>query len=181
MAFEKITENVENISLLADTPAMTPTELKAEFDKGNKTIKTKFNKLVDDLNELDLPEVCETVEKSTEYSTEEKKVGTWVDGKPIYRKVYKGTLSEVNTSLLIPINVEDWDEVITLKGMLKIPSKNLRISIPGVVYNQNTLQGLQLQIIDRNSGWQPNKFYIVTPNNEFTDYMVIFEYTKTTD
>lgn len=50
MAFEKITENVENISLLADTPAMTSTELKAEFDKGNKTIKTKFNKLVDDLN-----------------------------------------------------------------------------------------------------------------------------------
>ncbi len=52
MAFEKITENVENISLLADTPAMTSTELKAEFDKGNKTIKTKFNKLVDDLNNL---------------------------------------------------------------------------------------------------------------------------------
>ena len=177
MSFEKITENVENISLLADNPAMTATELKAEFDKGNKTIKTKFNKLVDDLNELDLTEAC----NSTIHSTEEKKVGTWVDGKPIYRKVYRGTLSEVNTTLLIPINVEDWDEVITLKGMLKIPSKSLRISIPGVVYNQNTLQGLQLQIIDRNSGWQPNKFYIVTPNNEFTDYMVIFEYTKTTD
>jgi len=55
MEFEKITENVENISLLADTPAMTSTELKAEFDKGNKTIKTKFNKLVDDLNEMNLP------------------------------------------------------------------------------------------------------------------------------
>lgn len=55
MAFEKITENVENISLLADTPAMTSNELKAEFDKGSKTIKTKFNKLVDDLNEMNLP------------------------------------------------------------------------------------------------------------------------------
>lgn len=50
MAFEKITENVENISLLADTPAMTSNELKAEFDKGNKTIKTKFNEFIDSLN-----------------------------------------------------------------------------------------------------------------------------------
>lgn len=50
MAFEKITENVENISLLPDDPALTPSELKKEFDKAGKIIKEKFNKLIDDLN-----------------------------------------------------------------------------------------------------------------------------------
>lgn len=62
MAFQKITENVENISLLADTPAMTSTQLKAEFDKGNKTIKTKFNLLVDDLNDMNLPSFTQVEE-----------------------------------------------------------------------------------------------------------------------
>lgn len=48
--FEKITENVENISLLSDTPAMPTNQLKKEFDKGNKVIKEAFNKLIDNLN-----------------------------------------------------------------------------------------------------------------------------------
>ncbi len=71
MEFEKITENVENISLLADTPAMTPAQLKAEFDKGNKIIKTKFNKLVDDLNEK-MPTLVteETLKGTTLYESE---------------------------------------------------------------------------------------------------------------
>jgi len=50
MGFQKITENVENISLLSDTPAMTSTQLKQEFDKGNKIIKEAFNNLIDELN-----------------------------------------------------------------------------------------------------------------------------------
>lgn len=48
--YKKITENVENISLLPDTPALSPTELKKEFDKGNKIIKNNFNEFIDELN-----------------------------------------------------------------------------------------------------------------------------------
>lgn len=62
MTFEKITENVENISLLSDTPAMTSSQLKAEFDKGNKTIKAKFNSLVDNLNNMNLPSFIQAEE-----------------------------------------------------------------------------------------------------------------------
>lgn len=50
MAFQKITENVENVSTLSDTPALTPGELKKVFDKGNKAIKYYFNNLIDELN-----------------------------------------------------------------------------------------------------------------------------------
>ena len=50
MGYTKITENVENIAELNDTPVLTPANLKKEFDEGNKTIKEKFNTLVDDLD-----------------------------------------------------------------------------------------------------------------------------------
>lgn len=52
MTFNKITDNVENISLLPDDPALTPEQLKKEFDKGNRTIKEAFNKLIDELNKI---------------------------------------------------------------------------------------------------------------------------------
>ena len=52
MSFKKITENVSNITLLADQPSLSANLLKKEFDKGNETIKTAFNNQVDDLNEV---------------------------------------------------------------------------------------------------------------------------------
>ena len=52
MSFKKITENVSNITLLADQPSLSATLLKKEFDKGNETIKTAFNIQVDGLNEV---------------------------------------------------------------------------------------------------------------------------------
>lgn len=52
MKFEKITENVENISLLPDDPALTPEQLKKEFDKGNRILKDGFNKNIDELNKI---------------------------------------------------------------------------------------------------------------------------------
>lgn len=52
MSFKKITENVSNITLLADQPSLSATLLKKEFDKGNETIKIAFNDQVDDLNEV---------------------------------------------------------------------------------------------------------------------------------
>lgn len=115
MAFEKITENVENISLLPNDPTLIEQALKAEFDKGNKTIKTKFNKLVDDLNELDLPEVCETVGNSTTYSTEEKTIGTWIDGKTLYRKVISVGSLPNNTTDLVAHGISNLYQIIKIE------------------------------------------------------------------
>ena len=115
------------------------------------------------------------------YSTTEQKVGTWIDGKPIYRKVYKGTRNS-DESFILPTNISDWKELITLRGILRVPTKNLYISIPGVSFSNTTLQGIQLQIIDKSSAWQPNSFYVVASSGiKITDYVIIFEYTKATD
>lgn len=41
------------------------------------------------------------------YSTTETRIGTWVDGKPIYRKVFSGTASSANMTLSIGTGVVD--------------------------------------------------------------------------
>lgn len=41
------------------------------------------------------------------YSTTETRVGTWIDGKPIYRRVFSGTASSANMTLTIGTGVVD--------------------------------------------------------------------------
>lgn len=174
---KKITENVEIHQTLPDTPNLTSEELKKEWDKGSKIIKGKFNELIDLLNDA---EVLELKEKF-DYSTEEKVVGTWIDGKPIYRKVYYATYPSTIIDTNINIGFNNWDEVITLKGLSFSTSDHSVFPIPGIRYYQGTLAGLQLSIVDRNSDWKPNTFYVYTENFAIDKCIIIFEYTKTTD
>lgn len=50
MSFSKMTDNVLNISSLADKPTCTATELKAFFDKAGLDIKTFINNLIDEMS-----------------------------------------------------------------------------------------------------------------------------------
>lgn len=49
------------------------------------------------LNQLQT-NVEEAISDVSDYSTEEKVIGTWVDGKPIYRRVFTGTLENKDTT-----------------------------------------------------------------------------------
>ena len=115
------------------------------------------------------------------YSTTEKVVGTWIDGKPIYRKVYYSTYPTPISNVNINIGFNNWDEVITLKGLSFSTSDHSVFPIPGIRYYQGTLTGLQLSVVDRNSDWKPNTFYVYTENFAIDKCIIIFEYTKTTD
>ena len=87
MSFKKITENVSNITLLADQPSLSANLLKKEFDKGNETIKTAFNNQVDDLNEF-VENIADEYDNTSTY-----KVGDYC----IYEnKVYK-CITEITT------------------------------------------------------------------------------------
>ena len=53
------------------------------------------------------------------YSTREKIVGTWIDGKPIYRKVFKFNLGETTKNLATELDIchiEDILAIIDVKG-----------------------------------------------------------------
>ena len=115
-----------------------------------------------------LKDVKDYVDNSNSYSTNEIKTGgTWIDGKPIYRKVVDiGTLPDT-TSKSVLHNIQNIDKVLETK---LVASDN----ISSIVCN---FGGKELATYV-----SMENIFIVSGNN-FTGYSgyVIIEYTKTTD
>lgn len=114
------------------------------------------------------------------YSTEETVCGTWIDGKPIYRKVIPGKLADKSGNALVFANVSDLkiDKLINLHGNMIDKNSINQITFP-VTYNVSS--GLEYAV---------NTYYnIETGNilyhfiNSFGAYSgctayVVIEYTK---
>lgn len=126
-----------------------------------------------------LKDVKDYVDNSNSYSTEEIKTGgTWIDGKPIYRKALTATLQNDEQVLTIEIS-KQLKSIVGIRGILTT-SQNVDFPIPycfvdGSSVNQVYVycQGLNLIIIPRS-----------TSGNYFKagcTIRAILEYTKTTD
>ena len=124
--------------------------------------------LVENQQDNVLNDVKDYVDNSNSYSTEEVKTGgTWIDGKPIYRKVLFGSITATTQDIVHQI--EGIDSYVQLmpymvsEGQL-FPSFNTESYYFTVFANSKT--SLVMQCI---SGYIGNS------------YRVIVEYTKTTD
>lgn len=109
---------------------------------------------------------------STRYSTEEQRIGTWIDGRPIYQKVISiGTVS--TTEVATPTGITNIKEVIDLKG------------------GGTMTAGQFLKWGFENSGGFCSCYYelssnkvksiVSTTNYNLKQAYAILEYTKTTD
>lgn len=109
---------------------------------------------------------------SVDYSTDEKVIGTWIDGKPLYRKVFVVSDVKIRSDVIPGTNIPDIKDIVTL----------------------NTVSWLSTSAIANN--WllpsNPNNTYIVVQYNvnqgvflrayaDLTKISIIVEYTKTTD
>lgn len=58
---------------------------------------------------------------NTNYSTNEKVIGTWIDGKPIYQKVVSVTLPATNKTWTVVKSgaISNLDNLISLRGCFK--------------------------------------------------------------
>ena len=103
------------------------------------------------------------------YSYGEQIIGTWIDGKPLYRRVYDvGALPSANGYKSVALYINNLDTVTNLRGMMHRPSDNYRFVIP---YSEVNIY------MDNN-----DKFTIhSTVNRSAFNGIVIIEYTKTTD
>lgn len=114
------------------------------------------------------------------YSTEEKRIGTWIDGKPLYRKVAIFNVSENATGitptfdLLDGTEVKKYDAYARLQNMLDIP-------IP-YFYSLDNYISVNFSQTVSTQGHKPG-VYIQYSGSHFTNSQVtmILEYTKTTD
>lgn len=120
------------------------------------------------------------IETNSTYSTDELKVGKWIDDKPIYRKVVVLT-SFTTGETVINHNISNIDKVINVGGFGLRRSGECE-TIPTIV-PPNIEADYQVSIYDINN----TQFrlylgrYTTTGNTAFTNMYIIFEYTKTTD
>ena len=116
----------------------------------------------------------EFAKKSEEvYSTEEQKIGTWIDGKPLYRKAFDiKTISASNTDLVNVSNL-NIETLIKLNGVI-ITDGGGKFPVP--LYDSSSNYSV-LFINEYN--------YIrgraMVGNGTFSKLIVTIEYTKTTD
>lgn len=115
--------------------------------------------------------VNKVTKKSNKYSNEESVVGTWADGKPIYRRVVK--MNNVVSGTEIFANSSVIDTVVKIGGTASYAYGwfSYRVSVPYTYPGQTV--GLY---------WQKdfNKWFITTQVT-LTDITIFVDYTKTTD
>lgn len=117
--------------------------------------------------------VLNTINENNSYSTTEHATGaTWIDGKPIYRKVVEVSSLPNNTQTSYSHGIVNADTFVTIRGIAK--SATL-LSLPIPITERNGSTNIQLYA-------QPTSFDIAT-NYDASAYAgtFIFEYTKTTD
>ena len=109
------------------------------------------------------------------YSTTEQRIGTWIDGKPLYRKVLQSSSITLNDGVVLS-TISNIDKVCNMRGMI---SSSTGFNQPiGMIY---------IDTFDRNNyiwldkGTGEVKYRLKSGWNAINYIMVVVEYTKTTD
>ena len=175
MAYERV--NWEN---LPSTKTPVNADNLNKMDEGIANIDTKINAKQDKLTAGTGIEITDenTINNiNANYSTDEQVIGKWIDGKPLYRKVYTGT------------KVSGHNKTFTLSER-NIDYVNFYGFITG---NQGTTEGAyQFPInyyensnafIRANIHRKYMNLIIVSAESPYFngDYIIVVEYTKTTD
>lgn len=88
-----------------------------------------------DYTGTDIPAGWEEVSDPSVYSTDEKVVGTWINGKPLYRKtIYKTSLSSGNNTYSIG---DGTMRVVKLEGIMYQSSNGVVYMLPDVNSSHN--------------------------------------------
>ena len=112
------------------------------------------------------------VEGKVNYSTEERVIGTWIDGKPLYQKVVSKHYSSYQSNIEVELNMDS----------------NYLLHYADVTHSYSNGKGYEHSRYGSGSyywGWYivNNKAYINNLINNITDYdvVVFLQYTKSTD
>ena len=126
------------------------------------------------LNDSTLNQLQTNVENAIEekhtYLTTEQRIGTWIDGKPLYRKVIDTTLPTPNGEYVSVGSISSLDTLTNLSGTFCDNGINIWYQIPA------SSNGFDLVMAIQNSN-------LLVKNKVFSGgYLkIIAEYTKTTD
>ena len=117
---------------------------------------------------------CDYINDLNTYSTTEQRIGTFSDGKPVYRKTLIANITNTNT-VNVALDITNQDKVWINCGLGFFMKDDKSISMPLIYYYDSSnyvrtyISGTNAQIKIGASSWAPGTAYIVV------------EYTKTTD
>ena len=123
------------------------------------------------INDTNLNQMQDNVEeeitKKGKYSTTETIIGTWINGKPIYRKVFNlGAYTFIDGDNVYPISSLNIDELVLGRLFFKHSNKHyaFHMSVP-----------YSLQVTNQNI------YFICSEAFTCQQCYIVLEYTKTTD
>lgn len=118
---------------------------------------------------------------STNYYDDEKVVGIWRDGKPIYRKTITGVPVGSNTSTFIDIDALV-DTYVNVYGFAKQTGQSGNYEILPNINTTDSNYNIGVRAFNNNASSDKNKIRITTGSMAGSDNLYItVEYTKTTD
>ena len=149
------------------------TYVKTNWENGKTPINaTNLNKIEQGIaNALE-----EAMKENVVYSTQEKRIGTWINGKSLYRKTYVETLSSriedngSNTQHFIHPGITNVDDVVSMTGTID------NYQLPYIFKDANT----SINYYNKNNNVIVLNIY-KTYWTEGTKIKLTMEYTKTTD
>lgn len=108
------------------------------------------------------------------YSTEEREIGVWKDGKPLYEKTLSAGSGITHGNVTIPIEVDNIDKIVYAVAIAFLSSNNY-LPLPRIA-SDNTYCGISA-ISTSNVVCYINRAF----DGTVTDIYVTIRYTKTTD
>lgn len=119
---------------------------------------------------------CYYSNKLNTYSTDEIRIGTWIDDKPIYKRTFTGNSGAARTNATVTIaENQPIDVLISAEGVYQ----NITVSSRSYqVFGSDT----SALVYDK-AGINANKvmFFINNSSSASFDYYITLYYTKTTD
>lgn len=115
-----------------------------------------------------------SVGASNIYSTSEIRIGTWIDGKPLYRKVVNYGPLPNNDAVSVEHGISDIDKIVNFYG-IALRSDNDALLIPYITFNPDNFGGI---LMNMNSTGITIR--TVNDRSPYNTYVTV-EYTKTTD
>lgn len=102
------------------------------------------------------------------YSTDETRIGTWIDGKPLYRKVFQATTPSVQEAAVLSLDATY--EAKMLEGYIRPNNVNAWVPATGPWSDLYVM-------------CDTNEICLYAPNNRYWNTLILIavKYTKTTD
>lgn len=113
------------------------------------------------------------------YSTDETVIGTWIDGKPIYRKVIVSEDTDFEHADVPQVrgfshNIDNLDTCVSAQVIMKHKSASNHYPLPNI--ESNGVVGTAVYEVNSQKVWLKSR-------DSWAEYkaIIILEYTKTTD